>query len=262
MKTSDWQANPRNPRTISDPQLAALKAAMIEFGDLSGLIVNRTTLHTIGGHQRIKILGDLPVTINQRFDPPTKRGTVAEGFVEYNGERFVYREVVWTPTQEKAAMIAANKHGGDFETDMLADLLRELKDDDEFAMDLTGFSERELNRLLAKDDEPTIKGLENLEIVNEIRLVQLQLTTETLPIFLERVRQLGEQFGLADNITETVYRAVEKCHANFCASIQPDRIQPSGNNGDPIPAAAPVDPAFRDPAFEHQTGSGADPSGI
>jgi hypothetical protein len=220
MKTSDWQANPRNPRTISDPQLAALKAAMIEFGDLSGLIVNRTTLNTIGGHQRIKVLGDLPVTIVNRFDPPTKRGTIAEGFVEYQGERFVYREVVWTPTQEKAAMIAANKHGGDFETDLLGELLKELKDED-FAMDLTGFSERELNRLLVNDDEPTIAGLDaNSSIGVEIRLVQLQLTTETLPIFMERIRQLGEKFGLADNITETVFRAVEECYRSNYADAE------------------------------------------
>lgn len=219
MKTTDWKANPRNPRTISDPQLAALKAAMVEFGDLSGLVVNRRSGHMIGGHQRVKILADLPVTIVQRFDPPTRRGTIAEGFVEYSGERFVYREVVWDNSQEIAAMIAANKHGGDFQNDLLSELLRELKDDN-FAMDLTGFSERELNRMLAPDEPPTIRGLENVDIGDEIRLVQLQLTTDTLPTFLERVRQLGEKFGTLDNVTDTVYRAIAECHKSHYGDTQ------------------------------------------
>jgi hypothetical protein len=217
MKTTDWRANPRNPRTISDPQLAALKAAMIEFGDLSGLIVNRQSGNMIGGHQRVKILADLPVTVVQRFDPPTQRGTVAEGFVEYGGERFIYREVVWNETREKAAMIAANKHGGDFEADLLSTLLQELKDEN-FSMDLTGFSERELNRLLFT--EPTSMEIGSIDIGDEIRLVQLQLTTVTMPVFMERIRLLGEKFGLADNITETVFRAVEECYRSHYGRVE------------------------------------------
>jgi ParB-like chromosome segregation protein Spo0J len=216
MNTSEFHANPANPRKITDQQLAALKAAMVEFGDLSGLIVNRNSGNMIGGHQRVKILGDLPVTVTQRFELPTKRGTVAEGYVEYEGERFVYREVRWNERQEKAAMIAANKHGGDFESELLTALLQELKAED-FNMDLTGFSERELNRLLA---EPEPVSLEGIDIGDEIRLVQLQLTTETLPMFMEWVRVLGGRFGLEDNVTDTVYRAVEECYRSHNGAAQ------------------------------------------
>ena len=110
-----FQPNPVNPRKITDEQLQALRKAMVEFGDLSGLVVNLTTGNYVGGHQRVKILGDLPVTVVQRFPKPTARGTVAEGYVTYNGERFVYREVKWDATKEKAALVAANKHGGDWD---------------------------------------------------------------------------------------------------------------------------------------------------
>jgi hypothetical protein len=222
MKTSDFTPNPRNPRTISDEQLAALKNAMIQFGDLSGLIVNRLSGRMIGGHQRVKILADLPVTIKKRYEPPTPRGTVAEGYVEYQGERFVYREVVWTQQMENAAMIAANKHGGDFEQELLGALLKELKDS-EFEMDLTGFSERELNRLLAVDSGEVDIGEIDVATV-EIRLIQLQLTTETLPLFMEWVRVLGAKFELQDNVTDTVYRAVRECyeyHHAYAENIVP-----------------------------------------
>ena len=83
---SDFSPNPDNPRTITDERLEALRHAMTEFGDLSGLVVNLTTGRYVGGHQRVKILGDRPVTITKRYNKPTVRGTVAEGFVSYDGE--------------------------------------------------------------------------------------------------------------------------------------------------------------------------------
>jgi hypothetical protein len=207
----DFQPNPLNPRIITDEQLAQLKAALLEFGDLSGFVVNRTTGRMVGGHQRVKALGDdAPVTVRTRYEQPTKQGTVAEGFVTYNGERYVYREVVWDEQRERAAMIAANKHGGDFEQDALADLLASLRSDG-FNTTLTGFSEAELAKLLEGErSQPTPSGADGGD---EVRIVQLELTVDTLPTFMERVRQLGEAFGIEDNVTSTVWRAVEECHA-------------------------------------------------
>jgi hypothetical protein len=207
-RITDFSANPRNPRTITAPQLAALKKAMLEFGDLSGLVVNRESGHMIGGHQRVKILGEAPVTVVHRFDPPTVRGTVAEGFVLYEGERYVYREVRWTTTKERAAMVAANKHGGDFDADLLDDLLSELRSES-LDMELTGFDESELSRLLGNLTAGTTGAGSRQS--DDMRIVQLLFNVETLPIFLERIRQLGEVFGL-DDVSMTVYRAIEEVH--------------------------------------------------
>lgn len=154
---SDWKANPVNPRVITDEQLEALRLAMGEFGDLSGLVVNVTTGHMIGGHQRVKVLGNQTITVQVRYPKPTKVGTVAEGFVIYNGERFTYREVEWNETKERAAMIAANKHGGEFDDDQLKALLQELNAS-EFDMMLTGFMPAELEAIFA-DKEKARGGL-------------------------------------------------------------------------------------------------------
>ena len=149
-------ANPDNPRTITEEQLAALLESMEKFGDLSGLIFNRKTGRTVGGHQRVKLL-NAPISVVKKYSKPTKTGTVAEGFVTLKGERFVYREVDWDEVTERAAMVAANKHGGDWDDFKLKELLGSLKSDD-FPVTLTGFSEAELSKILATAQPPNEFG--------------------------------------------------------------------------------------------------------
>jgi hypothetical protein len=160
MKASDLKPNPENPRTITDEQLAVLRAAMREFGDISGLIRNMTTGNLVGGHQRVKILGDLPVKVVRRYKQPTVQGTIAEGYVTFEGERFTYREVKWDIAKEKSAMIAANKLGGDWEKDKLNELLKSLADEspngDESDVDwlsLTGFDKDDINEPVGPNEE-------------------------------------------------------------------------------------------------------------
>jgi hypothetical protein len=205
-KISDFQANPFNPRQISDEQLAMLRGAMEAFGDLSGLVVNLTTGNMIGGHQRVKILGERPVAIMRKFDPPTKRGTVAEGVVSYGGERFTYREVRWPVDKEKAAMIAANKQGGDWDIPALSSLLLDLRES-ETDMPLLGFSSKELSALF---DEDEIK-IPDDALPKDMRSVLLVLGAAVLPEFMEQVHSLGEKFK-TETITDTVVRAVETCY--------------------------------------------------
>jgi len=147
MKTNELTPNPANPRTISDEQLERLRLSMKEFGDLSGVVRNQSTGNLVGGHQRVKILADAEITVERKFKKPTKQGTVAEGFIEHEGERYVYREVKWNKEKETAAMIAANKQGGEWELPMLKEILSEL-DTGNFDMGLTGFSADELEELM------------------------------------------------------------------------------------------------------------------
>lgn len=217
-RISDFTANPLNPRKITDEQLEALRAAMAAYGDLSGLVVNLTTGHMVGGHQRVKILGDAPVEILHRFAVPTARGTVAEGVVHYNDERFVYREVQWDEATEKAAMVAANKHGGDWDIPGLSAMLMDL-DASGYDLGLTGFSAKELESMLTKlvpdtEVETALVGISGDVLPAHVRMVQLFLTVETLPQFMEKVRLLGERFELT-NITDTIVQAVAMCHARF-----------------------------------------------
>jgi len=209
-RITDFQPNPLNPRKITDEQLSMLKQAMNSFGDLSGLVVNKTTGRMIGGHQRVKILGDAPVKVLHRYPNPTEKGTVAEGVVIYAGERFVYREVEWTEAKEKAAMIAANKQGGDWDLPDLAALVQDLAGT---GMEpLLGFTEDELKSMLeGPPDKPD--GPDLPPMPENVRMVQLFFTVDSLPDFMSKVRDLGQRFGTPD-ISRTIARAVAELHAN------------------------------------------------
>lgn len=147
MKISDLAPNPKNPRKITPEKLNQLKKALLKFGDLSGVVFNRRTKQLVGGHQRIKNFDlESPVTILKKYPKPTKTGTVAEGYILLQGEKFTYREVWWDVHTEKAANIAANKGGGEWDKGLLGDWLKELSSFDvNFDLSLTMFDEDELS---------------------------------------------------------------------------------------------------------------------
>ncbi len=129
MEIKDLKPNPKNPRVITDDRLDMLKRSLAEFGDLGGFVFNRKTKTLIGGHQRAKVFDQRSkIVIEKKYTKPTKTGTVAEGFVLFDGERFKYREVLWDIVKEKAANIAANRGGGDWDDEALTDWMRELGD--------------------------------------------------------------------------------------------------------------------------------------
>lgn len=136
-----------NPRKITDKKLLMLGSSMEEFGDLSGIVVNRRTGNLVGGHQRIKCIPPHEEIKKTELKTKTKTGTVAEGYIVVDGEKWNYREVDWDEIKEKAANIAANQHGGEFDDDDLAEILREL-DVADYTLN-TGFSDEEIESLLA-----------------------------------------------------------------------------------------------------------------
>lgn len=149
MKVQNLKPWDRNPRRITDEKLNQLQKSMIEFGDLSGIVYNRTTERLVGGHQRTKMLPpDAEVIVDRTYDTPTKVGTVAEGYVLLDGERFTYREVVWDEIRETAANLAANTHGGEFDKALLAEHVLFL-DQNNVDMDLIGMNSVELEELMA-----------------------------------------------------------------------------------------------------------------
>jgi hypothetical protein len=153
MKIQDLTANPKNPRIVTDEKLEMLRKSILSFGDLSGIIYNRKTKQLVGGHQRTKILdGPHKIVIAKKYAKPTKAGTLADGYVEAFGERFVYREVSWSSKTEKAANIAANKGAGTWDDPQLTEWLSELALDSEFDMDLTMFDVDERDDFLNIDD--------------------------------------------------------------------------------------------------------------
>lgn len=148
------QGDPKNPRQISKDDFAKLKKLLEEFGDLSGIVRNVRTGQLVGGHMRIKAFQDLDgasnVQIQQRFDPATRTGTVAIGQVVLQNEVYSYREVDWEEGRQRAANIAANRAGGEFDKDLLAEVTYELSQLENGAelLGLTAMHEDEIQKLL------------------------------------------------------------------------------------------------------------------
>src|SRR6185436_13064060 len=117
----DLKAYHKNPRKMSKEDYELLSSSLKEFGDLSGIVRNNTTGELVGGNQRTHFFSEpgsgAKVVISHRFEKPTETGTVALGYVLYNGEQYSYREVEWDLKQEERANILANKVGGTWDFD-------------------------------------------------------------------------------------------------------------------------------------------------
>lgn len=145
MRVKDLKPNAKNPRKISNKKLDALKKSISKFGDLSGFVFNRRSKTLISGHQRQKsIPQDATIKIEVKHEKPTKANTVAEGYVEIDGERFKYREVDADPTWEMEALLAANKHSGEWDKDLLKLAVIDLPDID---LEIAGFDDMEIESL-------------------------------------------------------------------------------------------------------------------
>jgi hypothetical protein len=162
----DLSPSPYNPRKITSEKLRMLGKSMKEFGDLSGIVFNIRTGRLIGGHQRIKHLDpSWQITKREHMD---KTGTIALGEIETPFGVWQYREVDWLEKKEIAANIAANHQGGYDDLPKLKSLLIEI-DDGETDMELAGFNESELERLIVGEEEIQEAGRTAEEIIESLK---------------------------------------------------------------------------------------------
>ena len=112
----------KNPRQITQRQMDQLTGSLSELGDLSGIVHDLNSDSIIGGNQRSRAFNiDLcEIEITHNGQEPDEQGTVAHGYVIWKNHRFAYRQVRWTPEQCAQANIQANKLGGSWDFDVLA----------------------------------------------------------------------------------------------------------------------------------------------
>lgn len=234
------RANPDNPRTITPQKARALKKALIKYGDLGCVIFNKKTGHVVSGHQRLDALKADPngrLDIEKTFQAPTKTGTVAEGIIFANGERYHYREVQWDDKTEKGAALACNTNAGNWQMEGLTSWLNELNTAG-WDMELTMFSGDELMPYLPEpqdlasptqssggaqtsfdahqsdgDDEPSNSQAHGHQAepapVNHVKAVQLFYDEAAFKKFIECADALREIYK-KDNLSETVLEAVRR----------------------------------------------------
>lgn len=147
--THSLRPDPANPNRMNDADKGRMARALAEFGDLSGIVINRRTGLLIGGHQRADVLRAGKLTVTDLPEPEAD-GTVARGHLEHVGRRYAVRVVDWPPEKAHAALLAANRFGrvGQDDAAILKELLLEL-DTGATDMDLTGYTAEQMQDLLA-----------------------------------------------------------------------------------------------------------------
>jgi DNA modification methylase len=123
--------NPRKKLKPGDKEYKKIKDSIEEFGFADPLVVN-ADMTIIGGHQRLNVAIDLGYT------------EVPCAVVDVD------------KTREKALNIALNKITGEWDEQMLADLLTDLKEAD-YDLDYTGFEAPEVEQLFSNIYDKKVK---------------------------------------------------------------------------------------------------------
>ena len=123
--------NPRKKLKPGDKEYKKIKDSIEEFGFADPLVVN-SDMTIIGGHQRLNVAIDLGYT------------EVPCAVVDVD------------KTREKALNIALNKITGEWDEQMLADLLTDLKEAD-YDLDYTGFEAPEVEQLFSNIYDKKVK---------------------------------------------------------------------------------------------------------
>ena len=166
----------QNPNRMDPEDKARMAKSLAEFGDLSGVVLNRRTGLLIGGHQRVDVLAGATV---EAWDNPLQAdgtpyvepdGTVGRGYLIHGGRQYALRVVDWSEDKAHAALLAANRFGrvGQDDAALLKDLLQEL-DTGAMDMDLTGYTTEAIESLMlqvhqedAADAEPQLDRADEL----------------------------------------------------------------------------------------------------
>ena len=155
MARINFEEYPNNPRKISEKQAEDLKAWLHKYGDISGIVFNRSTGNFPCGNQRSKQLdfNKCKKEYYKKNRRPDDQGTVAVGYiVDSDGHKYNFRIVDWDEETEKQANIIANKAGGEWDLDVL-----KVHFNKELLMN-TGWSKAELNAITFEVEKKKEEG--------------------------------------------------------------------------------------------------------
>lgn len=183
--------NPRKKLKKGDKEYEKIKQSLLKFGYVDPIIVNKD-LTVIGGHQRLTVLKDL--------DYETAKCVIVDLFKE----------------DEKALNIALNKITGQWDDQLLADLLLDLQESD-FNLDLTGFEPPEIDDILSNVHDKDLSD-DDFDVEEELKK----------PTFSKRgdIWQLGEHRVICGDSTkaETYDQLLGDKKANLVVTDPPYNV--------------------------------------
>lgn len=166
--------NPRKDLKPGDPEYESLKRSIDEFGFVEPLVWNKRTGNLVGGHQRFKVL-------------------------KVRGDKeFTCSVVDLDEAREKALNIALNRISGEWDDDLLAQLLTDLED--EIDLTLTGFTEAEIADLLGRAPEVVAEPEGNLG--GNVVIVSFKLSPGQFEDMRQLIDDFAERIGVTPNIQE------------------------------------------------------------
>jgi len=198
MKVEDLQEYPNNPRNNKE-SIEKVAMSIKEVGWRVPIIVDEDMV-ILAGHTRLKaakLLGLEQVPVHK-----------AEGLSE---------------AQKTAFRIMDNKSQdfSEWDNDLLAEEFGKLADQN-YDLDQTGFSFEEIEKMTSDmieftEPEEIVTDIDTSQFddlqTSNVRMVNIFLNQETEPKFQDMVAFLREKWS-KENLTETVYEAVEKTAKN------------------------------------------------
>jgi hypothetical protein len=207
----------KNPRQITKKQDADLESSLLRLGDISGIVHNLETDEVIGGNQRGRLFdffgGNCETVLTEQYDTPDEQGTVALGYAIWQGKKYSYRQVRWDEKTAEEANIRANKAGGTWDFDILADNF-ELDDLLEW-----GFEPFELGLDDTEAEEPAEDPGAQVDRAEELR--------EKWDVHPGQLWQLGEHRLICGDCTDAdvVARLMGGERADLCLTDPPYGIE-------------------------------------
>jgi DNA modification methylase len=199
--------DPANPRRIGERELESLTRSLQQFGFVQPVLVRKSDNVVIGGHQRLVAARRLGWK------------TVPVIFLDLGVE------------QARLLNLALNKISGQWDTELLARMLADLKPIEDIDLSLSGFSEEELGKLLKsleardKRDRPESFDLE----------AALEATRADPGVETGDVWRLGDHRVLCGDATESgaVSRLVGAQRANMAFTDPPYNVDLGHHGGAP-----------------------------
>jgi len=194
----------KNPRKISGSDQEQLEGHLLKFGDLGGVVYCRNHKSYVGGNQRSKIFDGAEIAIVEEYKKARKDKTIAIGFINWNGNKYSYREVLFSQEEFREACIAANNDGGIWDTIKLSsDWTKE-------ELELFGFDMAVLGETIKNDPDGEFRDLGDFAYVNTDKTAWKQLIvnfqTEADYILFSKITGLN----ITERTRSTFFPMIEK----------------------------------------------------